>query len=108
MNLLFICSRNKWRSTTAEAIYKDHSEYTVRSAGTEPSAAVRVNARLIAWADIIFVMEKVHKERILEKFREELISKKIVILDIEDDYQFMDPELVEMILVSVEGFMGLK
>jgi len=103
MNLLFICSRNKWRSATAEAIYKNHPEYSVRSAGTEPSAIVRVNAGLIAWAEIIFVMEKVHKQRLIEKFQEELIDKKIVILDIDDDYQFMDPELVEMIRISVEA-----
>ena len=68
MNILFICSRNKWRSLTAEAIYKDDKVHKVKSAGTEPGARVRVTYKLINWADIIFVMEKRHKHRLTENF----------------------------------------
>ncbi len=58
MNLLFICSRNNWRSPTAESIYKNREGFNVKSAGTEPSARIKVNAKLIDWADTIFVMKK--------------------------------------------------
>ncbi len=58
MNILFVCSRNKWRSPTAEAIFKDRQGLNVKSAGTEPSARRRVTAKLIDWADTIFVMGK--------------------------------------------------
>ncbi len=58
MNILFVCSRNKWRSATAETIYKSNQEHNVKSAGTEPSAKVRISAKHILWADIIFVMKK--------------------------------------------------
>ena len=58
MNLLFVCSRNIWRSPTAEAIYKKKQGYLVKSAGTEPSAKTKVSARDILWADLIFTMEK--------------------------------------------------
>ncbi|MES9682934.1 protein tyrosine phosphatase [Gottfriedia acidiceleris] len=51
----------------------------------------------IGWADIIFVMEKKHLRRIRDKFGDLLNEKKIVNLDIADDYQFMDEELIEIL-----------
>jgi predicted protein tyrosine phosphatase len=57
MNILFVCSRNQWRSRTAETIFKDHQGHNVRSAGTEKDARVKVSEKLIHWADLIFVME---------------------------------------------------
>jgi protein-tyrosine phosphatase len=105
MKILFICSRNQWRSPTAEAIYKDLSGLNVRSAGTEPSARIKLSAKTILWADIIFVMEKKHKQRIKEKFPQEAEDKQIVILEILDNYQFMDPELIEDIKAKVDPYI---
>ena len=105
MNILFVCSRNIWRSPTAEAIYKSRQDYKVKSAGTEPSAKVRVSAKHILWADIIFAMEKKHKQRLLNNFPNETKNKQFVILDIEDDYKYMDEELVEMIKLSVDPYL---
>jgi len=73
----------------------------VKSAGTENQARIKVNEKLVTWADLIFVMEKKHKERLGEKFRALVDSKKIVILDIQDDFKYMDPELIEILKVSV-------
>ncbi|MBO9674946.1 MAG: protein tyrosine phosphatase [Sphingobacteriaceae bacterium] len=97
MNILFVCSRNKWRSATAETIYKNHPEHQVRSAGTAPSARIKITSKLIIWADLIFVMEKKHKQRIVEHFPQESYEKDIIVLDIPDDYQYMDEELIEEI-----------
>ncbi|MFC5624376.1 low molecular weight protein tyrosine phosphatase family protein [Algoriphagus winogradskyi] len=105
MNILFVCSRNIWRSPTAEAIYKNRQDHNFRSAGTEPSARIKVSAKSISWADIIFVMEKKHKQRLFQNFRDEIEDKTLVILDIEDDYQFMDNELIDMIRVSVDQYL---
>lgn len=105
MNILFICSRNKWRSATAEAIYKNNQNHIVKSAGTEPSAVVKISAKLILWADIIFAMEKRHKQRLTEKFPVEIQQTEIIILDIEDNYKYMDAELIEIIKFSVEGYL---
>jgi predicted protein tyrosine phosphatase len=105
MNILFICSRNKWRSPTAEAIYKTSQVHNVKSAGTEPSARIKVSAKLIAWADIIFVMEKRHKQRLIENFPSEIVGKEIVLLNIPDEYQFMDEELIESIQISVRPYL---
>jgi len=106
MNILFICSRNIWRSPTAEAVYKGRRNHHVKSAGTEPSAKVRVSARNILWADIVFVMEKKHKQRLTERYPDEMQGKNVVVLDIEDDYGYMNEELVNMITVSVDPYLG--
>jgi hypothetical protein len=47
-------------------------------------------------------MERRHKSRILERFREHPNLPRIVSLDIPDDYQFMDPELIELLRQGVE------
>jgi predicted protein tyrosine phosphatase len=106
MNILFVCSRNQWRSPTAEAIYKNRQGLQVRSAGTEPSARIKLTSKTIAWGNLIFVMEKRHKQRVVERFANELEHRQIIILDIPDDYQFMDPELVEEIRVKVDSYLN--
>jgi predicted protein tyrosine phosphatase len=106
MNLLFVCSRNQWRSPTAEEIYKNQQGINVRSAGTEPSARVRLTAKTIQWADVIFVMEKKHKQRIIENFETEAESKSIIVLDILDEYPFMDAELIEEIKTKVDSYLN--
>jgi protein-tyrosine phosphatase len=105
MNILFVCSRNRWRSPTAEAIYKASREHTAKSAGTEWSARIKLTAKLINWADIVFAMEKKHKQRMVENFPFETSNKKIVVLDIPDEYQYMDEELIEHIKLSVEAYL---
>lgn len=105
MNLLFVCSRNKWRSPTAEAIYKNHSGINVKSAGTEPSARIRLNSKIIEWADLIFVMEKKHKQRMRENFPIETEGKKIIILDIPDEYKYMDEELIEELKSKIDEYI---
>jgi predicted protein tyrosine phosphatase len=105
LNILFVCSKNKWRSLTAEALFKNDQRHSIKSAGTENDARVKLNAKLIQWADLIFVMEKYHKELVHEKFTVELTGKKLVVLEIEDNYTYMDEELVAMLKISVEPYL---
>lgn len=107
MNLLFICSRNQWRSPTAEAIFKNSQIHNAKSAGTEQSARIKVTEKLIIWADIVFVMEKKHKVRLQEKFKTVISSKKIIVLDIPDEYQYMDDELVQTLRDSLAPFIDI-
>ncbi len=107
MKLLFVCSRNKWRSLTAETIYKKKFGLEVKSAGTEVSARIKLNSKLIEWADLIFVMEKKHKQRMQENFAMETEGKKIIILDIPDEYQYMDEELIEELKSKVDSYLAL-
>lgn len=105
LNLLFLCSRNQWRSPTAEAIFKKSGLHQVKSAGTEPAARIKVNEQHILWADLVFVMESRHRQRIKEKFPLATGNKKIIVLEIPDDYRFMDTELVEMLKQEVEPYL---
>lgn len=106
-NILFICSRNQWRSPTAEQVWKKHPELNVKSAGTSPRAKRTVNAKDIQWADIIFVMEEKHKSRLKAEFTRLLEHKQTVVLDIPDDYKFMDIELVEILQESVGNYLNV-
>ncbi len=95
VKVLFVCSRNRLRSLTAETFFDGSGGHRVRSAGTEPGARVRVTAGHLGWADLIFVMEKRHLNRLQTKFREEVVGKRVVCLHIPDDYEYMDEELIE-------------
>ncbi len=99
--LLFLCARNRWRSPTAEAIFKDHPDYVARSAGTEAGARIRVTAGHLGWADMIFCMERKQADRLRERFPEEIAGKPTIILRIPDDYTFMQPELVEQLRTAL-------
>ena len=103
-NLLFICSRNQWRSPTAETIWRKHPDFNVKSAGTSPKAKRTVNAADIRWANVIFVMEKKHKNRLLAQFNRLLEYKTIHVLDIPDEYQYMDAELISELEVRVGAY----
>ncbi len=105
MNVLFVCSQNKWRSLTAETIFKINQNHSVKSAGTENSARIRVTEKLIRWADLIFVMEKRHKERLDDKFGVLIKDKEITVLGVPDDYKYMDPELIDILKVSVSPYL---
>lgn len=105
--LLFICSRNQWRSRTAEEIFRHAPGYAVRSAGTEPSARIRVSEGLIGWSDVIFVMERKHAAILREKFSEALENRPIHVLDIPDDYGFMDADLIATLQSAVSQFIEI-
>jgi predicted protein tyrosine phosphatase/ubiquinone/menaquinone biosynthesis C-methylase UbiE len=105
--ILFVCSRNKWRSLTAEKIYEKVSGYNVRSAGTEKDARIRVTEGLVGWADMIFVMEKKHADRLRSKFPESLKGKKVICLQIPDSYKYMEPELVELLQAKLSPYIEI-
>ncbi|HYF03192.1 MAG TPA: protein tyrosine phosphatase [Patescibacteria group bacterium] len=94
MNVLFVCSKNKWRSRTAETIFKNSQIHSVKSAGTDPGARVKLTETMLNWADVIFVMEDKHRRIIQQKFPPKVFKNKIEVLEIPDEYQYMDEELV--------------
>ncbi|RNI25627.1 low molecular weight protein tyrosine phosphatase family protein [Rufibacter latericius] len=107
MNVLFVCSRNQWRSPTAEKVFQTVEGYNCRSAGTSDSARIRMSAKLLAWADVVLVMEKKHKQLLIAKFGTEARDKQIHVLDIPDDYAYMDEELINILKVSVPPLLTL-
>lgn len=93
-NMLFLCSQNKLRSPTAHAVFAAYDGFEVRSAGLDRDAVVPVTAKLIEWADCIFVMEKTHKNKLQKKYRKHLNKQQIICLDIPDEYEFMENSLI--------------
>lgn len=106
-NVLFICSRNQWRSPTAEQLWRRHPLVSARSAGTSPNARHRVSIDDIEWADVILVMEEKHKSRLMAEFSRMLAHKPVHVLDIPDEYKYMDPELIEELQRSVGSILEI-
>ena len=96
-HILFICSQGKLRSPTAAQLYSNTPGLEVASAGLNSDAVVPVKPDLLEWADRIFVMEKNHRNRLTRKFKTHLQGKRITVLGIPDEYDFMD-EILLMIL----------
>ena len=107
MKILFICSRNRLRSLTAEHLFAGRPGYDVRSAGTQPGARVVVTERMVGWADVIMVMEKRHRDILRQKFPGSLDDKEVIVLGIPDIHEYMAPELVEELQASVSARIEL-
>lgn len=103
--ILFVCSQNRLRSPTAEQVFAARADLDVSSAGTNHDADNPLTAELVAWADLIFVMERAHRTKIQSKFRRHLKSARIICLDIPDDYEFMDPDLIRLLETRVTRYL---
>ncbi|MFC0536577.1 low molecular weight protein tyrosine phosphatase family protein [Pelagicoccus mobilis] len=104
-NLLFICSRNQWRSPTAESVFRKYSGYATRSRGTSKKAVRHVSVKDLQWADQIFVMERKHAQRLRAEFPRETEFKKPIVLDIPDDYKFGDPDLINLLRTKTDPLL---
>ena len=107
MHLLFVCSENRLRSPTAEAVFHEYEGIEAIGAGTNSDAETPVGGDLIEWADVILVMEKCHRTKISKKYKELLKGKKLAVLDIPDIYEFMQPELIQLLKVKVPRYVHL-
>ena len=105
LNLLFLCSRNQWRSPTAERVFARLEGLQTRSRGVSKSAVQRLRLGDVEWSDVIFAMEQEHKERLLRDFGAAARGRPVHVLNIPDDYPFMDPELVKLLSVSVQPYL---
>ena len=105
MRVLFICSRNRLRSPTAEAVFARWPNVETDSAGLASDADVQLDADQLDWAETIFVMERSHQRRLSQRFGPRLRGKHVVCLDISDDYVFMQPELVALLEKRVGPYL---
>ena len=98
--VLFVCSQNKLRSPTAEQVFSTWPGVEVESAGTNHDAENPLTGELVEWADVIFVMENAHREKLSRRFKRQL-KARVICLNIPDDYAFMDPALVALLNAKV-------
>jgi len=100
-NVLFICSQNRLRSPTAEQVFATWPGVETSSAGLNHDAENPLTPELLQWADIVFVMERTHRSKLSAKFRSHLGNKRVICLEIPDEYEFMDPDLVRLLEAKV-------
>lgn len=97
MNLLFVCTANRLRSTTAEEVFSRYEGIHAIGCGTNKDAPTPISGDLVEWADVIFVMERYHRNKVAKQFRALLKDKKMVCLDIPDEFERMDPVLIQLL-----------
>lgn len=100
-HVLFVCSQNRLRSPTAEQVFAQYPGVEVASAGLGHGADHLLTPELVEWADVIFVMEHVHRRKLQKGFRPWLKDQSVICLNIPDDYGYMDVELVRLLEVKV-------
>ena len=107
MNLLFVCTANQLRSPTGEEVFSKYPGINAIGCGTSNDAPTTISGDLVEWADIIFVMERYHRNKVSKQFKSLLKSKKLVCLDIPDEYEKMDPILIRLLENGVSKHVRL-
>ncbi len=75
------------------------------SAGTNRNAEEPLSDELVEWADFIFVMERTHRKKIQTKHRSALKNKRLIVLDIPDEFEFMDAKLIELLETRMKNWL---
>lgn len=104
--VLFICSQNRLRSPTAEQVFADWPGIEAASAGLNNDAENPLTPELLKWADLVFVMERAHRNKLSSRFRAHLGRQRIICLDIPDDYDYMEPALIALLRARVPRHLG--
>ncbi|MDC9825870.1 phosphotyrosine protein phosphatase [Devosia sp. ZB163] len=99
--ILFICSRNRLRSPTAEQVFAGYPGIEVASAGLAPDAEERLTPEHLEGVDTVFVMERAHRAKLMRDFGRHIRSIRVICLDIPDRYAYMQPELVDILRARV-------
>ncbi|MBL7965717.1 MAG: hypothetical protein JNK09_01885 [Prolixibacteraceae bacterium] len=105
-NILVVCGRNKKRSRTAEHIFKNDDRFNVRSAGLSPKSDRKISENDLNWADLVLVMENEHRAKIWDIYKH-LELPEIEVLNIADDYEFMDSELIEILTDKINDTLRI-
>ncbi|MEO0643557.1 MAG: phosphotyrosine protein phosphatase [Pseudomonadota bacterium] len=106
-NYLFVCSQNRLRSPTAEHVFADTPGINTLSAGTNADAEEPLSDELVEWADIIFAMEPAHRNKLRKRHRSALRDQRIVVLGVPDEYEYMDPELIERLKTAMDRWLPI-
>lgn len=107
-HVLFVSSKNQWRSPAREAIYRKEPGLSVRSAGNAKAQKTLERLRH-SWVRYILVIEDKHVSPIRAEHRQKIRDTKIFVLGSADEYRFMGPELMEIIKAKFDRLiLGLE
>lgn len=106
LRILFVCSHNRWRSPTEEAMFATLDGVEAASAGTSHDADTPLSGDLVEWEDMICVMEKHYRERLTRQYGSLLRDKTVRVLGVADNYKYMDPALVRLIRGKFPQWFG--
>lgn len=98
--LLFVCSAGILRSPTGATVGAQMG-FNTRSCGSHSYALVPISVNLIHWAQKIFFVNEENYLASIDRFfgdmeTTNMLKNKSVVLDIEDQFNYMDPVLVEI------------
>ncbi len=108
MKLLFVCSENRLRSPTGEEIFSRYEGVEAIGCGTNADAETPLSGDLIEWADVVFVMENSHRNKVKKKYRDLLKNKRLISLDIPDNFERMDPILIRLLESRVSKHVRIR
>ncbi len=97
---LFVCSAGMLRSPTGAAV-ATRLGYNARSCGSADYALIPLSVNLIHWAEKIFFVEENNYHQALETFARDIPTQNMIrnrakVLDIEDQFEYMQPSLVHI------------
>lgn len=106
--MLFVCSENRLRSTTAEDVFQEYKNVEAIGAGTNADAVTPVSSDLIEWADAILVMEHSHRSNFARKYKPLLKGKKLAVVDIPDEFERGNPALIRQLKSTVPRYVNIQ
>ena len=87
MNLLFVCNQGKYRSRTAAELFGGRFAGVFNGLKEED----------LQWADVVYVFEEHQRTEIGKQFPAQYLNKRILNLDIPDNYGYMNAKLVDVL-----------
>jgi predicted protein tyrosine phosphatase len=104
MNLLFICNQGKDRSRTAAEIYS--KKYETSYAGCYSlDESLKLKEYMLKKANVLFVMEDTHINYLIENFPIYSLQKRIINIDIPNDFRYNQPELVVLLKKNINPYL---
>jgi len=104
---LFICGKARMRSPTAADIAMLWDGIKADFAGLSNDADEHLSVEQIEWATVIFVMERKQRARLSKLFGTALKGKRIICLNVPDNYEYMQAELVALLTPKLMSLLRI-
>ena len=100
-HLLFVCNQARHRSRTAAELFSNHStSYAGIYSEDRP-----LTKQLLEQSDIVFVMEDVQRQFVVNNFSSLALQKRLITLNIPDIYSYNDEKLMVVLKQEVNKYI---